>query len=110
MNHWILDENKKPKQVDLTTWATWFEKGDHRIVKQETVGDAKVSTVFLGLDHNFGGGGPPILWETMVFGGKHDQWQERCAGNWEQAESMHHQVVEMVKQTEEQNNLGDESP
>jgi hypothetical protein len=27
-----------------------------------------VSTVFLGLDHNFGMNGPPILFETMVFG------------------------------------------
>lgn len=26
-----------------------------------------VSTVFLGLDHNFSGEGPPVLFETMVF-------------------------------------------
>ena len=30
-----------------------------------------MSTVFLGLDHNFGGG-TPILWETLVFGGPLD--------------------------------------
>lgn len=29
----------------------------------------RVSTVFLGLDHNWSGEGPPILWETIVFGG-----------------------------------------
>lgn len=29
----------------------------------------RVSTVFLGLDHNLGGYGPPLLFETMVFGG-----------------------------------------
>ena len=27
-----------------------------------------VSTVFLGLDHNFTEVGDPVLWETMVFG------------------------------------------
>ena len=35
-----------------------------------------VSTVFLGIDHSFGEG-PPILWETMIFDGPHDQFQER---------------------------------
>lgn len=36
----------------------------------------RVSTVFLGLDHSFGAG-PPVLWETMIFGGDHDEYQER---------------------------------
>lgn len=26
-----------------------------------------ISTVWLGIDHNFSDGGPPLLWETMVF-------------------------------------------
>lgn len=29
---------------------------------------ATVSTVFLVFDHNFSGKGPPLLYETMVFG------------------------------------------
>lgn len=32
-----------------------------------------VSTVFLVLDHSYLAGGPPILWETMPFGGVLDQ-------------------------------------
>ena len=36
-----------------------------------------VSTIFLGLDHRYHGEGEPILWETMIFGGEHDQFQER---------------------------------
>jgi hypothetical protein len=59
-------------------------------------GNARVSTIFLGLDRRFEGEGPPILFETMVFGGKHDQYQERCA-TWDEAEAMH-QPVEMVRQ------------
>jgi hypothetical protein len=35
------------------------------------IGDVRVSTVFLSLDHNWGHG-PPLLWETMVFGGELD--------------------------------------
>ena len=29
-----------------------------------------VSTVWLGLDHNYLGDGPPLIFETMVFRGK----------------------------------------
>ena len=29
--------------------------------------DCAVSTVFLALDHNFSGIGPPVLWESLVF-------------------------------------------
>ena len=35
-----------------------------------------VSTVFLGLDHSFGDG-PPLLFETMIFGGAQDGRNER---------------------------------
>ena len=66
LDHWILDENGNiVGPVDLMTWAKWFEIS-RRIVKQEWVGDCWVSTVFLGIDHNFRRTGPPILWETMV--------------------------------------------
>lgn len=52
---------------NLLEWALWFESADRTVVKTE-VGDKRVSTVFLGLDHNYSGDGPPVLWETMVFG------------------------------------------
>lgn len=35
-----------------------------------------VSTVFLGIDHSFRSG-PPVLWETMVFGNSDDSRQTR---------------------------------
>lgn len=41
------------------------------------VGELRVSTVFLGLDHNFTGKGPPILFETMVFGGTLEEMGQR---------------------------------
>ena len=44
--------------------------------------------------------GPPVLWETMVFGGKLDQEQARCSGNREQAEAMHNEMVERVKKAD----------
>jgi hypothetical protein len=51
---------------DLLTWGRWLEDSQQRVVKQEDVGPFWVSTVFLGLDHNWGDG-PPLLFETMIF-------------------------------------------
>jgi hypothetical protein len=64
--NYILDADGNPQlEPDLFTWAAWFEDAN-RILARSEVGDNKVSTVFLGLDYGFGGG-PPVLWETMVF-------------------------------------------
>lgn len=71
---------------DFMEWAEWFDKADRRI-KQETVGKYFVSTVFLGLDHQFGGGAP-LLFETMVFAEGESVDCERCS-TWEEAEIQH---------------------
>jgi hypothetical protein len=67
-----------------------------------------VSTVFLGINHQFGDG-PPILFETMAwidmeheaFGKKYDRdwenYQERCS-TWLEAEEMHRKAVEHFRQ------------
>lgn len=103
---YILDENGEPKaERNLERWAKWFEKDvKRRIVRRTPVEDYVVSTVFLGLDHNFSDSGPPVLWETMVFLGHNPRFdrglfeheQNRCAGNREQALAMHEDMVERV--------------
>ena len=65
IKHYILTSRHKIKEVDLMTWAKWFETANRRVGKITYI-DYEVSTVFLGLDHNWGEG-PPILFETMVF-------------------------------------------
>lgn len=49
----------------------------YRRVGLTDVGDVRVSTVWLGLDHRFGPGPVPLIFETMVFGGDLDGYQER---------------------------------
>lgn len=83
---------------DTEEWARWFEEAERQIdldVWPEQ--DVKVSTIFLGLDHAFGGG-PPILWETMVFGGSSDMEQERYT-SLQAAITGHKVMVERVKET-----------
>jgi hypothetical protein len=52
----------------------------------------EVSTVFLGLDHRFGDG-PPIVFETMVFGGPFDQDCDRYE-SWDEAVAGHARIVD----------------
>jgi hypothetical protein len=69
----ILDANGEPIPCrELLTWAAWYEeaqKNGARRVALDVIGNTEISTVFLSLDHAFGGG-PPILWETMVIKGE----------------------------------------
>ena len=75
--HWILDDAGRPvEEPDVLKWAAWIEETSNREIAQHKIGDVLLSTVFLGLDHSFGRG-PPLLYETMIFGGEHDQEQWR---------------------------------
>jgi hypothetical protein len=75
--HYILDESNTPVAVDLMAWVSFIDRDRNRVALDER-GDVTVSTVFLGLDHSFTpGDGPPVLWETMIFGGEHAGYQER---------------------------------
>lgn len=79
---------------ELEQWARWFETGERRVAA-DVIGEVRVSTVFLGLDHRFGDG-PPLVFETMIFGGPHDGWQERCS-TYDEAEAMHAEAVKLVR-------------
>lgn len=57
--------------------------------------DAEVSTVWLGINHRFGDG-PPLIFETMVFGGGLDQYQERYSTE-QHARAGHDAVVAKVR-------------
>lgn len=94
--YWILDGEKRPVRTgDVFEWARCFETMD-RIVGKTEIDGVKVSTVFfgvggLGWDHAL-----PMLFETMIFGGEHDQYQERCS-TWEQAEAAHEKACSLVR-------------
>ena len=104
MSNYILEEHKPVKCDDILTWAKWFETANRAVKKDiaklsylgKKLGEIKISTVFLGIDHNFDDEGDPILFETMVFGGELDESCDRCS-TWEAAEKMHELWVEKVK-------------
>jgi len=48
--------------------------------------------------YSFGRGDTPVLFETMVFGGAHDCWQDRYC-TWDEAAAGHTATVERVKKS-----------
>lgn len=97
-NNYILDDQGVPvKEPNLTKWAKWFEDDEvRRVAATDLDDDIRVSTVFLGIDHRFGGTGDPILYETMIFGGEHNDYQTRCCTKGE-ALKQHEEAVALVK-------------
>ena len=59
--------DKDGSPLELLEWAQKLEIEGYNRVEETTLPDGKwVSTVWLGLDHQFGDG-PPLIFETMVF-------------------------------------------
>lgn len=95
--HYILKDKKAVECIDLIEWDQNFELAS-RIVGKDFFGKVEVSTVFLGLDYSFHHE-VPLLFETMVFGGKLDREQRRYT-TWEEAELGHKEILEKVIETE----------
>lgn len=98
--YYILDDDGQPVPVDdVMEWARWMEQHhDDRVVQQDYIetakGTALLSTVFLGLDHSFGGR-TPILWETMLFEADgHGEYQKRYSSREEALETHQALLVE----------------
>lgn len=96
MTNWYILEGKTPVPTDVITAGKWMQdEGEKRRVDYTNIGDeVEVSTVFLGIDHRWDDKGPPLLFETLVFGGRLDGEMNRYA-TWDEAERGH---VDMVRQ------------
>lgn len=93
-NKYILEGHIPKLTNNILEWAQWYENADRHVANEEING-VTISTVFLGLDHSFDGG-KPLLFETMIFGGAHNDYQERCS-TWKEAEVMHQKAMDLIK-------------
>lgn len=76
-DYYTLDAGGEPIPCpDFQRYAEWFETAERHIGNDKRDG-VHVSTVFLGMDHGYGDEEGPVLWETMIFGGPHNEYQER---------------------------------
>lgn len=61
MRHAILTKDGQIVFCEFYEWAAWFEKSPDRVIAHDQRLGLRLSTVFLGL-------GPPLWFETMLFG------------------------------------------
>lgn len=77
---------------DLDTWVALMADPRRIVVQQETTDlsgrSVNVSCVWLGLDFRWGSGGPPLIYELMIFGGDFDGELDRYA-TWQEARDGH---------------------
>ena len=92
---YILEDGEPRRVDDHSEWAEWLASADITVAKTK-LGDVLISTVFLGVDHNFGFYGNPILFETMIFGGEYDDYQERYT-TLEESMYGHERAVALVR-------------
>lgn len=93
-HHYILNDKEPVPVDDILEWAKWFEDADRRVALTIIDSGEEVSTVFIGLNHQWGDG-PPLLFGTLVFGGMLDGEMDRYS-TWAGAEAGHKRMVEKV--------------
>jgi hypothetical protein len=83
--------DRQGEPISIRRWGELRERGldpdghygpnSYVRVGEDTVGEAKISTVWLGMDHGFNFGDPdnyrPVIFETMIFGGEFDEHMMR---------------------------------
>ena len=67
-------------------------EADRQVALTNVSEEVLVSTVFLVYDHNFFDSGPPLVFETMIFGGEKDGELHR-ASSWNEAVKQHQTTV-----------------
>ena len=92
--NYILKDKIPVVEPDLHKWCSWREQRDRGRIDKTMVGDVRISTVFPGIDHGYDG--RVELFETMIFGGNHDQYCDRYA-TWTQSKKGHKRAVLLVK-------------
>lgn len=70
--------DKSGKKIPFIKWGRLLEDDEYkRVALTQIDQESYISTVWLGFNHNFMRFGPPIIFESMVFGGPFDGYQNR---------------------------------
>jgi hypothetical protein len=94
---YVLEGKAAVKVAGLEDWARRMEMTDRHVARTEVASGLIISTVFLGLDHQHFGG-PPLLFETMVFNDYGDDGTQERYSTWEEAEAGHARIVAQQRQ------------
>jgi hypothetical protein len=99
--------DKQGNPIQLREFAEKFEDWGYRCLKQSKVHDGTelitISTVWLGLDHGWDGGGP-LIFETLVRSDSDTEQAMYRYSSEEQAMEHHDHIVDMTKHDRKQTN------
>src|SRR5215472_8391252 len=59
--------DRQGQPIDIAVYGELHGDRDYVWVAQDEVRGYRVSTVWLGMNHNLSGEGPPVIFETMIF-------------------------------------------
>lgn len=108
LGHYLLDGTEVvpfPVTIGSPEWLAWAQcvwgdgssGNDNRLVAWDEVDEGVcVSTVFLGMNHQWGEG-PPLVFETMVFG-PYDAGEQHRYATWDDAWDGHHAVLKRLQE------------
>lgn len=91
-DYYRLNDDHTVTKVDLMEWAENMETENTRVACTDLGDGRHIATVFLGLDHRWYRPGPPLIFETTMYGGE-DDYLVRYS-TYEQALRGHQQTVE----------------
>ena len=95
MLHEGLWYNRDGKAIGVAEMVRLCRDHEYRVVARDFVGKTEVCTVWLGFDHSFRGR-VPVLFETVVFGGRMDQYHRRYCTE-QAARAGHDKVLSTVR-------------
>lgn len=90
-------ENKKVVLCDANEWLEFFREPNRRIVAEDVIAGCRISTVFLGINHNFSAPYDSNVghwFETMVFDKDFMIETQRRYSTWEDAVQGHEEILE----------------
>lgn len=92
--------DRQGNQIDMNGWMRLYEEHgiEYKRVAYDQINDVVVSTVWLGMDLSWDDG-PPLIFETMIFGGAYDDDQWRYSTEAEAREG-HAHAVRLVRGSE----------
>lgn len=101
----VLYRDRQGNVISMEEWSRLLGDMEYKRVAYDEIPDTdiRISTVWLGLNHQYGDG-PPLIFETMVFGGPNDEsmWrysteEEALAGHAERLKENNIVVVSEVR-------------
>ena len=95
--HKGMHYDREGREISLRDWAKLHNVNEYVRVGSDEIGPYWVSTVWIGINHRFLGGAPPLIYETMVFKGDESDLDCVRYSTLDQAIEGHRRMVEEVR-------------